>query len=98
MGKKRKEWLQFGSGRSYVHRVHRPLQCLVFITPLLLFYQIASTLHPWTPQTTGYNPHVVAFVLMLNFFKLFGAAGNVLPLMAVVAILIFWHLARKDPW
>jgi len=25
-------------GKTYFHRVHRPLQCLVFITPLLLFY------------------------------------------------------------
>jgi membrane protease YdiL (CAAX protease family) len=35
---------------------------------------------------------------MLDFFKLFGAVGNVLPLLAVIAILMFWHLARKDPW
>ena len=40
---------------------------------------------------------MVAFVLMLNFFALF-SAGNVLPLLAVVAILMFWHLAKKDPW
>lgn len=95
--RKRTEWLKIGSGNSYAHRVHRPLQCLIFITPLLLFYQIASTLHPWSPDQQ-YSSHVVAFVLMLKFFAIFGAAGNVLPLLAVVAILISWHLARKDPW
>ena len=35
---------------------------------------------------------------MLKFFAVFGAVGNVLPPLAVVAIHIFWHLARKDPW
>ena len=95
--RKRTNWLQLGSGKSYAHRVHRPLQCLIFISPLLLFYQIASTVHPWSPEE-GSSPQVVAFILMLKFFAFFGAAGNVLPLAAVIAILLFWHLARKDPW
>ncbi len=95
--RKRTNWLQLGTGKSYVHRVHRPLQCLIFISPLLLFYQIASTVHPWSPAE-GSSPHVVAFILMLKFFAAFGAVGNVLPLAAVVAILLSWHLARKDPW
>ncbi len=95
--RKKIEWLQFGSGKSYFHRVHRPLQCLIFIAPLLLFYQIAS-FGNFTPDTGGGNWQVVAFVLMLDFFKIFGAVGNVLPLLAVIAILLCWHLARKDPW
>jgi membrane protease YdiL (CAAX protease family) len=98
--RKRTDWLHLGNGKTYAHRVHQPLQCLIFITPLLLFYQIASTIHPGTIEQ-GYNSppqHVVAFILMLKFFAFFGAAGNVLPLAAVVAILLFWHLARKDPW
>lgn len=100
MAQKRKEWLQFGSGKSYFHRVHRPLQCLVFISPLLLLYQIGSAIHPWQPGTPGSERwDVVAFILMQNFFHFFGAAtGTVLPPLAVIAILLFWHLARKDPW
>jgi hypothetical protein len=95
--RKKVEWLQFGSGKSYFHRVHRPLQCLVFIAPLLVFYQIASVIHP--PELAGVNWQVlVAFNLMLDFFNLFGAAANVLPPLAVIAILLSWHLARKDPW
>jgi len=102
MARKRTDWLQIGSGKSYFHRVHRPLQCLVFIVPLLLFYQIGSVI--FQPQIVGgatgekSNWHVIAFLLMLRFFEFFGAAGNVLPLLAVIAILLFWHLARKDPW
>lgn len=95
--RKRTDWMTLGSGKTYAHRVHQPLQCLIFITPLLLFYQIASTFDPGAAER-GSSPHVVAFVLMLKFFRFFGAVGNVLPLAAVVAILLFWHLARKDPW
>src|SRR4051794_40847693 len=99
MAGKRMDWLQFGSGKTYFHRVHRPLQCLIFIVPLLILYQVGAVAHPWTPASdaTG-NWHVVAFLLMLRFFELFGAAGYILPPLAVIAILLFWHLARKDPW
>jgi hypothetical protein len=101
MARKRTDWLQIGSGKSYFHRVHQPLQCLIFITPLLLYYQIASAIHPWNLDS-GSNlqqaPQVVAFVLMLQFFRLFGVAGNYFPLLTVVAILLFWHVARKDKW
>jgi hypothetical protein len=90
------DWLRIGSGKTYFHLVHRPLQCLIFIAPLLVFYQIASFVVPVHTGGAGWN--VVAFVLMLKFFAFFGAFGNVLPLLAVVAILLFWHLARKDPW
>jgi membrane protease YdiL (CAAX protease family) len=97
MRRNRKDWLVFGAGKSYLDRVHHPLQCLIFITPLLLFYQIGSALDRWPPDQAT-PTHVVAFKLMLDFFKVFGAAGNFLPLLAVVAILLAWHLARKDPW
>src|SRR5687768_9670920 len=99
MARKRTDWLQFGSGKSYFHRVHQPLQCLIFITPLLLYYQIAALISPWSAdQGAGGGPQVVAFVLMLKFFGWFGVAGNYFPLLAVVAILLFWHFARKDKW
>jgi Type II CAAX prenyl endopeptidase Rce1-like len=97
--RKRTDWLQIGSGKSYWNRTHRPLQCLVFITPLLLYYQIGQAV---THTQAGHGgesvPNLVAFVLMLNFFQFFGAVGTVLPLMAVIAILLAWHLARRDPW
>jgi membrane protease YdiL (CAAX protease family) len=99
MAGKRMDWLQFGSGKSYFHRVHRPLQCLIFIAPLLIFYQVGTFVHPWLPsQDSGDNWQVVAFLLMLKFFAFFGAVGYILPPLAVIAILFFWHLARKDPW
>jgi hypothetical protein len=90
------DWLEIGKGTTYFHLVHRPLQCLIFITPLLAFYQVASFVVPVHTGMGGWS--VVAFVLMLKFFAFFGAFGNVLPLLTVVAILLSWHLARRDPW
>lgn len=97
MPQKQKDWLQLGSGKGYVDRTRQPLQCLVYIAPFLVLYQVGSTLHPWSVGDSA-PTHVVAFVLMLKFFALFGAVGNFMPLAAVVAILIGWHLARKDKW
>jgi len=96
MASKRSDWLEFGTGSSYRDRVHRPLQCLIFITPLLLIYQIGAALElRLDPQA---QTHVLAFVYLLDFFRLFGAVGNYLPLLAVICILLFWHFARKDKW
>ena len=39
--------------------------------------------------------HVLAFVYLLKFFRSLGAAGNYLPLLAIVVILIFWHITRR---
>jgi hypothetical protein len=96
MARKRSEWIQIGSGPSYYHRVHRPLQCLIFITPLLLIYQIGA-LETRIDPSQAPRP-VLAFFYLQRFFGLFGATGNYLPLLAVVFILIFWHIARKDQW
>ncbi|MCL5945258.1 MAG: CPBP family intramembrane metalloprotease [Planctomycetes bacterium] len=98
MSKTRKEpqWLRFGTGEGYFDRSHRPLQCLIFMAPLLIIYQIGAVLHPWSP-VHGPTHNIIAFELMLNFFSLFGAVGSYLPPMAVVAIMLGWHLARKDP-
>lgn len=84
--------LELGNGPT-----HRPLQCLVFITPFLLIYQIGAMLHPWQPSQQTPD-HVIAFVLLLKFFAAFGAFGSYMPLATVVSILLAWHLARKDPW
>ena len=94
---KRKEWLQIGSGQGYFHRVHHPLQCLIFIAPLLLIYQVGSVFYARPAGAAG-PIHVIAFTLMLDFFRIFGAVGNYLPLLTVIAILLAWHVARHDKW
>ena len=41
---------------------------------------------------------VAAFSLMTRFFHACGASGRYLPALAVVAILLSWHIARRDSW
>jgi len=36
--------------------------------------------------------------MLQDFFRLFGASGKYLPALAVVGILLTWHIARNDPW
>jgi hypothetical protein len=36
--------------------------------------------------------------MLQQFFALLGATGRHLPALAVVAILLAWHIARKDRW
>jgi hypothetical protein len=39
-----------------------------------------------------------AFALLTRFFHACGASGRYLPALAVVAILLSWHIARNDRW
>ncbi len=86
-----------GRGKTYLDRTHWPLQCLIFLIPLLILYQVGITLHPWVPRHSS-EPVVIAFQLMLRLFAAIGAAGNYLPGLALVAVLLVWHMTRKDPW
>ncbi len=67
----------------------RPLDALVFLTPLILFYEIASGFHPG---------RVVAFELMRRFFELFGHFGVWAPGVAVLIILLATHIASGEAW
>jgi len=67
----------------------RPLDALVFLLPLVVFYEAASLAHP---------ERVIAFDLMRKFFELFGPAGRWTPAMAVVAILLATHAASGQKW
>lgn len=67
----------------------RPLDALVFLTPLILFYEIASLFHP---------DRVVAFELLRRFFELFGHFGVWAPGVAVAIILLATHIASREPW
>ena len=74
---------------GYLQRTHRPLNCLVFILPLLVAYEVASLFYPdrlLAPQ------HLEAIL------GLFGATGRFLPALLVVLVLLIWHIATKETW
>jgi hypothetical protein len=74
---------------DYFNRSERPLTSLIFIAPLLLIYEIG---------TRYFSGGVLAVAWVHDFLGFFGATGRYLPAMAVVLILLFWHVARRDSW
>lgn len=84
------------TGAGYLGRSARPLTSLVFLLPFMIVYELGTR---WllTDAVHG-TQHIVAFTMMRDFFALFGANGRHLPALALVAILLAWHIARKDAW
>lgn len=81
----------------YFNRSQRPLQSLVFLLPFLLLYEAGVLLMP-VNQQVGHAQHILARSLLADLLGLFGAAGGYLPGLAVVIVLLSWHLARRDKW
>src|SRR3954462_11263960 len=81
---------------GYLNRSARPLTSLVFVLPFIVIYELGTRLF-LTDPVQG-TQHIVAFTMMQRFFALFGATGRHLPALAIVAILLSWHIARKDRW
>lgn len=81
----------------YRQYTSQPWASLLFILPLLI-------LHEWGIKHFAALPgrvveyRVTAFTLLTRFFHSLGASGRYLPALAVVAILLCWHIARRDRW
>ena len=74
---------------GYFQRSELPLYALVFLLPAMILFEVGISFHPADP---------IAFHLLQIFFTQLGATGRFIPLLSVVAILLTWHIARKDPW
>lgn len=79
---------------TYLHQSELPFASLVFVLPFLVIYELSAH----TLADPYSYPQLVAFRLLRDFFGLFGATGPYLPALAVVGILLAWHIARNDPW
>ncbi len=75
----------------------RPLHVLVFLAPLLVAFEIGSAVYLTSPDQTVART-IQAKKLFSDFFELFGAAGLFIPAVALVTVLIVWHLMRRDRW
>src|SRR5258706_9050205 len=74
-----------------------PLMPLLFILPLLALHEIGVQWYGNVPgRVVEYR--IAAFTLLNRFFHTFGASGRYLPALAVVAVLLSWHIARRDGW
>ncbi|HET6249434.1 MAG TPA: CPBP family intramembrane glutamic endopeptidase [Tepidisphaeraceae bacterium] len=82
---------------GYLQQATLPLPALVVLLPLILIYEV-GTQYLTTAALHGQEQQIIAFSKMQQFFRLFGATGRHMPAMAVVGMLLGWHIARKDVW
>jgi len=81
---------------TYWERTQWPLQCLYFLLPLLIAYEIGTVVY--APGGSGRLPAILAESLLGRFFEWLGVTGVYLPGALVVVTLLSWHLLRRDPW
>ena len=81
----------------YARASKAPLHVLVFLLPLVIAYEIGSALYlsgaGGAPAET-----IRATKILSRFFESFGAAGLYLPGVALVAVLLIWHVLERRPW
>lgn len=83
--------------QDYFWHSEAPLTILVFLLPMLVLYEVGTRYLAYD-YVRQVETRVLAFTLMRQFMELFGATGRYLPVLAVVGILLTWHIARKDAW
>ncbi len=82
---------------SYWDITHRPLQCLVFLLPLILAYEIGmAMIHGQLPVDD--QPGLAARQLLQWLFSLFGVKSLYLPGVAVIFVLLGWQIVSGNPW
>ncbi len=83
---------------SYWSASRKPLQILVFLLPLIILYELGLGL---LLRTEGGIITNKAHESLLRFFDAFGvkvAGGLVLGGIAIVVVLLIWHLLTRDKW
>lgn len=83
--------------QSYWRLSVTPLHILVFLVPLIIFYEIGSVLYLQN-ATSGTMRTVGARAIMTRFFDAFGAPGLHLPAVALVVVLLTWHIFTREKW
>lgn len=86
-----------GGRESYWSISMRPLHVLVFLLPLIVAYEAASVAYLTNPSL-GTRESIKAERLFVDFFDLFGAAGAYMPGVALVIVLLTWHIISADKW
>ncbi|MGA2499885.1 MAG: CPBP family glutamic-type intramembrane protease [Tepidisphaeraceae bacterium] len=83
--------------QDYFYESAKPLTSLVFLAVPLLLYEFGTG---WflTDAEEKTEIRVLAFNYLRGFLSFFGATAHYLPALAVVVILLAWHLARRDTW
>jgi membrane protease YdiL (CAAX protease family) len=82
---------------GYWELTQQPLQALVFLLPMIAAYEF---LLPFVnkDEVHQFLVDITARRFLYEFFAWFGVTGYYLPGLIVCAVLLSWHVVRKDPW
>lgn len=80
--------------KGYADLSTRPLHMLVFLAPLIGFYELGAAL--WLRD--GIIEAIGAERVITAFFETFGVVGRHFPAAALVTVLLVWHFIRGDSW
>lgn len=85
----------------YLELSQRPLQILIFLLPLVALYEVGTWLYA-TGAAIGAPGNesitISAYKLLNDFFGAFGVGGLYLPGVALITVLIIWHILARDAW
>ncbi|MEX2218994.1 MAG: CPBP family glutamic-type intramembrane protease [Phycisphaerales bacterium] len=88
-----------GVAHGYFEESRRPLHILAFILPLLLLYEAGSARYlSGDSGGGGLTETIRAISILVGFFQDFGAVGRFLPAVALVTVLVVWHLFTGERW
>ena len=77
------------SASRYAERTRRPLNCLIFVLPLLAAYEAGALF---------FHPNLLAIQHLGELLKLFGATGRFLPPVLVIVVMLTAHLLSRRRW
>ncbi len=88
---------QVAPPRSYFLSTQNPLQSLIFLSPLIVFYELGLLVFG-TDQFGHVFKDIYARRLLIDFFEWFGISAYHIGPLIVVAALLGLHVVRRDPW
>ena len=91
--------LNFARG-SYLESTSRPLYALLFLSPLVIIYEVGTLLIN-TDQIAHTQSRVAAFTWIAGLAEWIGihqALAWAFPGLVVVIILLCWQMASENPW
>ncbi|MEL7473412.1 MAG: CPBP family intramembrane glutamic endopeptidase [Planctomycetota bacterium] len=82
--------------RSYFESAASPLHALVFLAPMLIFYEVSVVASQFGEP--GSVRGVEAHRIFSELFGGFGVVGGRLPAVALVLTMLVMHVRRRDRW
>ena len=85
-----------GKRSGYLALATKPLHILVFLVPLIAFYEYGA----WAYLTgdEGTRSAILAQRMLENLFSAMGATSVHLPAILTVVVLLLWHAMTRDRW